>query len=85
MYESNVKIKNEIGLHARPASLFIQEAIKYSSSIEVVKDEKVYNGKSIMSILSMSAGKGQEIVIRANGEDEEQAVNSLVNLIENKL
>ena len=85
MYESAVKIKNEIGLHARPASLFIQEAIKFSSNIDVIKNEKVYNGKSIMSVLSMSAGKGEEIIIRANGEDEEEAVKSLVNLVENKL
>lgn len=85
MYEAKVTIKNEIGLHARPASLFIQEAIKYSSNIAVIKDEKTYNGKSIMSILSMSAGKGQEITIRAKGEDEEDAVKGLVNLIDNKL
>ncbi|EHR34016.1 HPr family phosphocarrier protein [Helcococcus kunzii] len=85
MYEAKVTIKNEIGLHARPASLFIQEAIKYSSNIAVIKDEKTYNGKSIMSILSMSAGQGQEITIKATGEDEEEAVNGLINLIENKL
>ena len=85
MYEAKVTIKNEIGLHARPASLFIQEAIKYSSNIAVIKDEKIYNGKSIMSILSMSAGQGQEITIKATGEDEEEAVNGLINLIENKL
>lgn len=85
MYESKVTIKNEIGLHARPASLFIQEAIKYSSSIAVIKDEKTYNGKSIMSILSMSAGKGQEIIIRATGEDEEEAVKGLINLINKQI
>ncbi|MDO4778553.1 MAG: HPr family phosphocarrier protein [Tissierellia bacterium] len=85
MYELEVVISNEIGLHARPASLFIQEAIKYSSDIEVVKDGKSYNGKSIMGILSMSAGKGQKITIRANGEDEENAVNALVDLLNTKL
>lgn len=83
MFEKSVKVSNEIGLHARPASLFIQQAIKFSSHIEVVKDEKIYNGKSIMSILSMSAGKDTEILIRADGEDEEEAVYALVNLIEN--
>lgn len=82
MFEKDVVVKNEIGLHARPASLFIQEAIKFSSHIEVVKDGKVYNGKSIMSVLSMSAGKGSELTIRAEGEDEELAVNSLCELIE---
>lgn len=83
MYELVVKVKNEIGLHARPASLFIQEAIKYSSIIEVEKNGKVYNGKSIMSILSMSALKDEEIIIKADGEDEEKAVKSLVNLVNN--
>lgn len=85
MFEKTVKVVNEIGLHARPASLFIQEAIRFSSEIEVIKDDKKYNGKSIMGILSMSAAKGQSITIRATGEDEEQAVNSLVDLVENKL
>lgn len=85
MYESSVTIKNEIGLHARPASLFIQEAIKYSSNIEVVKNDKTYNGKSIMSVLSMSARKGEEILIKAEGEDEQEAVDALVNLVENKI
>lgn len=85
MYEKSVEIVNEIGLHARPASLFIQEAIRYASDIEVIKGEKKYNGKSIMGILSMSAAKGQTITIRANGEDEVQAVDALVDLVENKL
>lgn len=85
MYEKNVKIVNSIGLHARPASLFIQEAIKYTSEIEIIKDEKKYNGKSIMGVLSMSASQGQDITIRAQGEDEREAVEALVNLVENKL
>ena len=81
MFALKVVVSNEIGLHARPASLFIQEAIKYSSHIDVIKDDKVYNGKSIMSVLSMSAGKGTEITIKAEGEDEEEAVIALVNLV----
>ena len=85
MYENTVTIQNEIGLHARPASLFIQEAIKYSSNIEIVKGDKTYNGKSIMSVLSMSAGRGQEITIRAEGADEKKAVEGLSDLILNKL
>lgn len=85
MYEKSVEIKNEIGLHARPASLFIQEAIRYSSEIEVVKGEKKYNGKSIMGILSMSASKGETIIVRASGEDEKEAVEALVTLVETKI
>ena len=85
MYEKSIKIENEIGLHARPASLFIQEAIRYQSDIEVVKDDKKYNGKSIMGVLSMSASKGQTITIRATGEDEEEAVDTLIDLVKTKL
>lgn len=81
MFESQVRVSNEIGLHARPASLFIQEAIKYSSVIEVIKNDKVYNGKSIMSVLSMSATKDELITIKAEGDDEEKAVKSLVELV----
>ncbi len=85
MYQESVRVNNEIGLHARPASLFIQEAIKYCSDIEVIKEGRTYNGKSIMGVLSMSAGKGQEITIKAEGEDEETAVKALVELVKNKL
>lgn len=85
MYEAEVIVSNEIGLHARPASLFIQEAIKYSSDIEVEKEGRIFNGKSIMGILSMSAGKDQKIIIRATGNDEKEAVLALVDLVENKL
>ncbi|MDD7305641.1 MAG: HPr family phosphocarrier protein [Peptoniphilaceae bacterium] len=85
MYEEKVKIANEIGLHARPASMFIREAVKYPCDINVVKDGRSYNAKSIMSVLSMSANKGDEIIVRAHGDSDEQAVKALVDLIENKL
>ena len=85
MYEEKVTLVNEIGLHARPASIFIREAVKHGCDINVEKDGRVYNAKSIMSVLSMSAGKGEEIIIKAQGDDEEEAVKSLVDLVENKL
>ncbi len=81
MVEEKVTLKNEIGLHARPASKFIRESIKYKSRIEVIKNEKVYNAKSIMGVLSMGAGKDDEITIRAEGEDEAEAVENLANLV----
>lgn len=81
MYEKKAILKNEVGLHARPASLFIQEACKYVSDIFVTKDDKTYNAKSIMSILSMGAKKGDEILIFANGDDEKEAVENLYKLI----
>lgn len=85
MYEREVVLKNEVGLHARPASIFIQEAVRYLSDIYVVKKEKSYNAKSIMSILSMGAVKGDRITIRANGEDEKEAVDNLVELVQTRL
>ncbi|MCI5839010.1 MAG: HPr family phosphocarrier protein [Peptoniphilaceae bacterium] len=85
MYEEKVILKNEIGLHARPASIFIREAVKHSCDINLVRDGRNYNAKSIMSVLSMSANKGDEIIIRAQGEGEEVAVKDLVDLVENRL
>jgi phosphocarrier protein HPr len=85
MYEEKVLLQNEIGLHSRPASLFIREAVKHPCDITVVKDNRSYNAKSIMSILSMSANKGEEIIIRAQGDGEETAVKALVDLVENRL
>lgn len=85
MIEEKVTLNNEIGLHARPASKFIRESIKYKSTIEVVKGEKVYNAKSIMGVLSMGAIKNDTIIIRANGEDEEEAVKNLVRLVQFEL
>lgn len=85
MYEKKVTLTNEIGLHARPASIFIRAAVQFPCDIIVEKDGRSYNAKSIMSILSMSASNGEELTIRASGDNEEDAVNSLVDVIENKI
>ncbi|CCQ93543.1 phosphohistidinoprotein-hexose phosphotransferase component of PTS system (Hpr) [[Clostridium] ultunense Esp] len=81
MYKEEVTLKNETGLHARPASLFVKEAARFTSEITVKKDGKEYNAKSIMGILSMGAGKGDTILIQAEGSDAEEAVKSLVKLV----
>lgn len=83
MYKAELVLKNETGLHARPASMFISEACKYVSDIKIIKDGKEYNGKSIISVLSMGAGKGDRVTILARGQDEKEAVDGLVELIEN--
>lgn len=83
MVEKSFEIKNETGLHARPASLFVQKAAKYKSSIKLLKDGKEANAKSIISVLSLGASKGSEIKIMATGEDEQDAVNGLVELLDN--
>ena len=85
MYEQKVTLTNEIGLHARPASIFIRAAVKFPCDITVVKNGRSYNAKSIMSILSMSASNGDELTIKACGEGEEYAVKSLVDVIVNKI
>lgn len=79
-------IINETGLHARPASNFINEAKKYQSKITVQNltraGTKAVNAKSIMMVLSLTAVKGTRVAITAEGADEEQAVNALVGLVE---
>ncbi|MFA6078625.1 MAG: HPr family phosphocarrier protein [Candidatus Omnitrophota bacterium] len=79
--EKIVVIKNLQGLHARPAALFVQIANKFDSDIIVSKGKKKVNGKSIMGIMMLEAGKGSKIVISANGEDAQQAVNELEKLL----
>jgi phosphocarrier, HPr family len=85
MYEQKVTLTNEIGLHARPASVFIRAAVQFPCDITVEKNARSYNAKSIMSVLSMSASNGEELTIKASGEKEEEAVKSLVDVIENKI
>lgn len=82
LYKAEVVLKNETGLHARPASVFTKEATKYESDVKVVKDGVEYNAKSIMGILSMGAGKGNKLTIIADGSDEKEAVEALKTLVE---
>lgn len=82
MVEKKIRIVNQIGLHARPASLVVNMAKAYKSSVEFIKDGKVYNGKSIMGVLSMAAKMDDEISIRVSGEDEAAALTELARLIE---
>ena len=81
MPQRTLKIQNKLGLHARPASLFVTEALKYSSQIFISKDEERLNGKSIMGILMLAAGKDTEITIEAEGDDAEEALNGLEDLV----
>ncbi len=81
MVEKEATIVPEAGLHARPASLFVKTAKQFSSSITVVKDGWEANAKSPMKLMTLGAKKGDGILIRAEGEDEEEAVDALVKLI----
>lgn len=81
MYKEDIILENDTGLHARPASIFVKESSKYISEIKLIKDEHEYNAKSIMSILTMGATKGDKLIIKAQGEDEEKAVKELIGVL----
>jgi len=85
MYEAEITLMNEQGLHARPASILAKKASKFTSNITLIKDGKEYNAKSIINILSMAAGKGDKLKITATGEDEEKAVEELRIVIEKEI
>ena len=74
----------QVGLHARPATFFIQKANEFKSSIWVEKEERRVNGKSLLGVLSLGIIGGTSIRIIADGPDEETAVNSLVALVESE-
>ena len=80
MFVKDVQVQNQVGLHARPATFFIQKANEYKSSIWVEKDERRVNAKSLLGVLSLGIVGGTTIRIIADGADEEQAVNGLVKL-----
>ena len=82
MFVKDVQVQNQVGLHARPATFFIQKANEYKSSIWVGKDERRVNAKSLLGVLSLGIVGGTTIRIIADGADEEQAVNGLVKLVE---
>ena len=82
MYMRNAIVVNQVGLHARPATFFIQKANEYKSSIWIEKEERKVNAKSLLGVLSLGVIKGGEINIIADGDDEEKAVDSLVELIQ---
>ncbi len=82
MFSKDVVVQNQVGLHARPATFFIQKANNFKSSIWVSKDDRKVNAKSLLGVLSLGIIKGTNITIVAEGEDQEEAVNTLVELID---
>lgn len=74
-------MQNKVGLHARPATFFIQKANEFKASIWVEKDERKVNAKSLLGVLSLGITQGTEINIIADGADEKEAVDMLVSLI----
>ncbi|MBQ9085907.1 MAG: HPr family phosphocarrier protein [Clostridia bacterium] len=82
MVRKDVTITNNIGLHARPATFFIQKANTFKSSIWIEKDDRKVNAKSLLGVLSMGIAQGMTVTLIADGQDETGAVDGLVELIQ---
>ncbi|MDD2268647.1 MAG: HPr family phosphocarrier protein [Eubacteriales bacterium] len=81
MITKTITIQNTVGLHARPATFFIQKANSYKSSIWIENSDRRANAKSLLGVLSLGISKGDTITLLADGEDEQDAVDGLVNLV----
>ena len=82
MYVKDVVVQNQVGLHARPATFFIQKANEFKSSIWIEKEDRRVNAKSLLGILSLGIVGGTSIRIIADGSDEQPAVDALVELVD---
>ena len=85
MFTQEVTVTNEVGLHAKPATYFIQKANEFQSGIWVEKDERRVNAKSLLGVLSLGIVQGTAITLIADGSDEEAAVKALAELVDNGL
>ncbi|HYK84401.1 MAG TPA: HPr family phosphocarrier protein [Ktedonobacteraceae bacterium] len=83
--ERTVTLGSKSGLHARPAAIFVQHAKEFRSQITVAKNDKTVNAKSILSVLTLGAEQGDQVLLVANGEDAEQAIDKLSTLLEGDL
>ncbi len=81
MFMKETTVSNQVGLHARPATFFIQKANEFKCSVWVEKDDRRVNAKSLLGVLSLGIVKGTSINLIADGPDEEAAINALVELI----
>ncbi len=84
MIERDLEIKNKLGLHARAAAKLVHVAARFASDIKIRKGDEEVDGKSILGILLLAAGRGSVITVKANGPDEEEAVAALQQLIDAK-
>jgi phosphocarrier protein HPr len=84
MLKKKVLIKNKLGLHARAAVKFVNVANRFRSSVKVEKDGDEIDGKSILGILTLAAVQGSQIILKLSGDDEENALEALAALIDNK-
>ena len=82
--EERLQITNELGMHARAATKFVQTAIRFKSTVNVEKDGQEVNGKSIMGVLMLVASKGTTVIVRAKGDRAQECVTAIAKLIEDK-
>ncbi|MDX9859163.1 MAG: HPr family phosphocarrier protein [candidate division Zixibacteria bacterium] len=82
MVKKTTRIVNKLGLHARPSAMLVTTAGRFQSEVHFTKDGLRVNGKSIMGVMMLAAEKGSEVTVEAEGPDEEQAVDALINVIE---
>lgn len=82
MIEAEVTVKNRAGLHTRPAAALVKIAAKYKSEIYLVRDKFSINAKSIIGVMTLAAEQGSKLVIKADGNDEAQALQELINLFD---
>ncbi|MBR0144734.1 MAG: HPr family phosphocarrier protein [Clostridia bacterium] len=81
MVTKSVTVNTQVGLHARPATFFIQKATEFKSTIWIEKDERRVNAKSLLGVLSLGIVKGMDITLIADGSDEVAAVEALANMV----
>ena len=81
MVQKEFIINNKLGLHARPAAMFVKVSSRFASEIWVEKDDEQVNGKSIMGLMMLAAGEGSRVVVTAKGDDAEQAIEGIEALI----
>jgi len=81
MVSKEITVQNQVGLHARPATFFIQKANEFKSLITIAKDERKVNAKSLLGVLSLGITKGTSVTVSAEGSDEQEAVDALEALV----
>ena len=84
MVERSVQVVNRNGLHARPAAEIVKAAARFRSDITIVREDLEVNGKSIMGVMMLAAEYGSQLLLRAEGADEQDAVSAIARLIESK-
>ena len=82
MTEKNVTVTNPLGVHARPSAMIVQTASKFRAEVSLIKDGNLVNAKSMLGVMTLAAEMGSVVTIRADGSDEEKAVDALVRVFE---